>query len=81
MYDACQTEVDDRIFLQYAQDQWNDFYPDSDELLITKIPKPRGFSVKISTYVDSDHDVSLVTQISHTGMLIYLNNLLIIWFS
>ena len=35
----------------------------------------------ISTYVDSEHAGNLATRRFHTGILIYLNNLLIIWFS
>ena len=37
--------------------------------------------MKTSTYVDADHTGNLVTQRSHTGILIYFNNYLIIWFS
>ena len=81
VYGACQTEVDDRIFLQPDQDQWKYFYPGAYELLLPKIPKPRGRSVKIRTYVDSDHAVNLETRRSHTGILIYLKNSLIIWLS
>ena len=42
VYDARQTEVDDRLFPQSVQDQWNDFYPDAEELLPPKMPKSRG---------------------------------------
>ena len=45
--------------MQSAKYQWNNFYPDADELLYPKIPKPRGFSLNISTYVDADHSVNL----------------------
>ena len=45
------------------------------------MPKLRGCSVNISTYVDSDHAGNLATRRFHTGIFIYLNNLLIIWFS
>ena len=76
-----QTEVDDRIFPQSAQDEWNHFYPDAEELLLTKITKPRGCYMKTRTYVDADHAGNLATWRSHTGILIYLNNYLIIWFS
>ena len=37
--------------------------------------------MNIRTYVDEDHAGNLATWRSHTGILIYLNNSLIIWFS
>ena len=45
------------------------------------MPKTRGRSVKIRTYVDADHAWNLATRRSHTGIFIYLNNALIIWYS
>mmetsp|Transcript_15996 Transcript_15996/g.23839 ORF Transcript_15996/g.23839 Transcript_15996/m.23839 type:complete len:1130 (+) Transcript_15996:7540-10929(+) len=81
VFDARQTEVDDRLFPRSAQDQWNDFYPDAEELLPPNMPKTRGRSVKIRTYVDADHAGNLATRRSHTGIFIYLNNALIIWYS
>ena len=56
-------------------------YPDDTELLQPKMPKPICCSMKIRTYVDEDHAGNLETWRSHTGILIYLNNSLIIWFS
>ena len=81
VYDTCQTKVDNGLFPESAQDQWNNLYPDSEESLPPKMPKPRRSSVKISTYVDADHASTLETWRYHTGILIYLENLLIIWSS
>ena len=81
VYDNSQTEVDDSPFPQSSQDQWNGFYPDSEELLMPKIPILRSHYVNMSTYVDSDHADNVENRRSHTGILIYLNNSLIIWFS
>ena len=78
MYDACQTEVDDRLFLKSTQYQWNYFNPDAEELLPPKMPKPIGRSVKMRTYIYTDHTGNFATQRSHTGILVYLNNSLII---
>ena len=41
VYDAHQIEIDDSLFLQSAQDQWNNFYPDAEELLPPKMPKTK----------------------------------------
>ena len=70
VYDSRQTEVDDRIFLQSAQYQWTFFYPNYEELLPPNMPKPRGFSMKIRTYVGADHAGNLATRRSHTGISI-----------
>ena len=75
------TEVDDRIFMQSAQDQWKYFYPNAEELIPLNIPKPRCHVVKIRAHVDANHAGNLATRGSHMGVLIYLNNFLIIWFS
>ena len=57
------------------------FYPDAELLLVPNMPKPRGCSVNIRTYVDADHAGNVATKRSQTETFIYLNNLLIIWFS
>ena len=57
------------------------FYPDNEELLPPNRPKSRGCSMTIRIYADADHAGNLETWRSHTGILIYLNNSLIIWFS
>ena len=46
-----------------------------------KYAKPRGCSVNIRTYLDAYHADNLSIRRSHTGIFIYVNNLLIIWFS
>ena len=60
---------------------WDDFYADAEELLPPKIPKARGKTVYIHCFVDSEHAENKVTQRSHIGFLIYLQNAPIIWFS
>ena len=71
VYEAHHTVVDYRIFPQSTQDQWNDFYPDGKELLQSEMPKPRGFYVKIRTYVDADNSGNLEIWMSHTGCRVY----------
>jgi hypothetical protein len=58
-----------------------DFYGDVKEEMPPKMPKPRGKSVKVSCFVDADHAGNLVNRRSHTGILIYVNNALISWYS
>ena len=43
--------------------------------------KPLGRPVTIRTYVDANHAGNLANRRSHTGILIYINNSPIIWYS
>ena len=45
------------------------------------MPEPLGYGVKMSVFVDADHAGEKVTRSSHTGILIYLNNAPINWYS
>jgi hypothetical protein len=60
---------------------WTNFYPDTEELKPPNMPQPRGRVVTTACYVDSDHAGNLMTQRSHSGIFIYLQNTPIIWFS
>jgi hypothetical protein len=45
------------------------------------MPEPRGHSVIISAFVDANHAGNVVTRRSHSGIFIFVQNALIIWFS
>ena len=51
------------------------------EELPARCPKPRGNSVIISCFVDADHAGNRVTRRSHTGILIFVNNAPILFYS
>ena len=69
--------VDESAFLQGAD--WKYFYGDVEEEL--PMPEPRGSPVIISAFVDADHAGTVVTRRSHTGIIIFVQNNPIIWFS
>ena len=71
--------IDDRVF--HTNADWTDFYEDVIEELPPKMPTPRGKSVCISCFVDANHAGNVITRRSHTGILIYVQNAPIIWFS
>ena len=50
-----------------------ELYPDSEDMLPPKMPEPRGKSVNINVFVDSDHAGNVVTRRSHTGIMIFVN--------
>ena len=60
---------------------WRDFYGDVTEELPPNMPKPRGQPVVVSCSVDANHAGNVTTRRSHTGILIYVENAPIIWFS
>lgn len=57
------------------------FYPDAGELIPHKMIKPLGNPVTVRTYVDANHAGNLANRRSHSGIIIYLNNSPIIWYS
>ena len=61
---------------------WSDIYDVEDvkEELPPRMPEPRGRSVKMSVFVDADHAGNKVTRRSHTGVLIFLQNALTVWY-
>jgi len=58
-----------------------ELYTDAVEDLPSNAPEPRGKSVQINCFVDADHAGDKITRRSQTGILIYLNQTPIIWFS
>jgi hypothetical protein len=45
------------------------------------MPKPLGAAMDITCFVDANHAGNVVTRRSHTGILIFIQNAPIIWFS
>ena len=64
-----------------SQDEWNDFYPDACEDMPRNMPDALGKSVLIRVYVDANHAGNLANRRSHSGIIIYVNNAPIMWFS
>lgn len=65
----------------FAEYDWKEFYKGAKEEIPKNAPTPRGHSVQINSCVDADHAGNKVTCRSHTGINIYLNCALIIWYS
>jgi hypothetical protein len=60
---------------------WSEFYSDAEEAIPRDAPELRGISVVTSCFVDSDHAGCRLTRRSHTGVIIFVNNALILWHS
>jgi hypothetical protein len=78
-FDPKMPKVNDAAFNTDAD--WQDFYGDVREELPPKMPTPLGKPVCISCFVDANHAGNVITRRSHTGILIYVQNAPIIWFS
>jgi len=77
-FDATKPDIDESAFQEV---DWKDFYGEVEEELPSKIPEPLGRPVTISRFVDANHAGNVVTRWSHSGVLIFLMNALIICFS
>ena len=62
-------------------DEWKDFYSDAQEIMSRNMPESLGKYVAIKAYVDANHAVNMANRRSHSGIIIYVNNALIIWYS
>ena len=60
---------------------WSEFYPDAKLEEPPDKPEPRGESVVITTFEDSDHASDTVTRRSRTGVLIFVNRAPIVAYS
>lgn len=83
VFDSSFVEAPENMFLQNKEylESWKDFYPDANEVASKNTPKPLGESVSMRVYVDANHAGDMVTRRSHSGVLIYVNNALIMWHS
>lgn len=83
VFDGLYPHTDSRLFQKTVTDlnEWNDFYPEAAEKLPAKMVEPLGNPVKVRAYVDANHAGNLKNRRSHSGILIYVNNAPIIWYS
>jgi len=58
-----------------------DFYPDAREELPVKMPEPLGDPVQVLAFLDANHAGNMKSSRSHTGILIYINQAPIVWYS
>ncbi len=60
---------------------WKESYGEFQEELPPKMPKPWKQRVTISVFVDANHTGNKVMRCLHTGIIIYVQNALILWYS
>lgn len=83
VFDPYLDHNDESLFEMGVQtkEEWLDFYPDATELLPSKMLEPLGKCVKVRAWVDANHAGNLANRRPHSGILIYVNNVPIVWFS
>ena len=77
-FDATKPDIDESAFQEV---DWKDFYGEVEEKFPSKMPEPLGRPMTISCFVNANHAGNVVTRRSHWGVLIFLMNAPIIWFS
>lgn len=75
--------IDEDLFNCTPQtvEHWQEFYPDAGDPVVIGAPEPLGNPVDIAAYVDANHAGDLANRRSHTEILIFVNNALILWYS
>eukprot|EP00557_Chaetoceros_sp_GSL56_P014199 CAMPEP_0176484462 /NCGR_PEP_ID=MMETSP0200_2-20121128/4466_1 /TAXON_ID=947934 /ORGANISM="Chaetoceros sp., Strain GSL56" /LENGTH=360 /DNA_ID=CAMNT_0017880935 /DNA_START=761 /DNA_END=1843 /DNA_ORIENTATION=- len=75
--------IDENLFNCSAQtmEHWKEFYPEAGDPVVVGAPEPLGNPVDIAAYVDANHAGNLANRRSHTGILIFVNNALTMWFT
>ena len=53
----------------------------TEEAIPENAPPTRGKLVYVGCYVEADHTGNLLTRGSYTGIIIFVNNSLMIWYS
>ena len=78
-YDPKAPMINEEVFNNNMD--WTDFYGKVKEELPANMPKPCGNLVTISAFVDANHAGNKITHHLHKGILIFVQNAPIIWFS
>jgi hypothetical protein len=78
-YDLIALVIDENVFNSNVN--WEDFYGKVEEELPPNMPRLRGNPVSLFAFIDANHAGNIVTRRSHTGIIIFVKNAPIIWFS
>ena len=79
VFDDRMPHIDESVF-QHVD--WKEsVYGDITEEMPPNMPPPLGNPVTVSCFVDANHAGDLVTRRSHTGIILYVNNAPIQWYS
>ena len=77
-FDPAHPNIDESRFLQC---DWQDFHRGAKESIPGDMPEPRGNVVTTHCFVDADHAGNKVTRRSQSGILIFVNRAVVLWYS
>ena len=82
-YDPMYEPTDENAFEVIGRDldEWKDFYPNAQEMMTRHTPEALGNYVVIKAYVDANHAGNMANGRSNSGIIIYVNNAPVIWYS
>jgi hypothetical protein len=78
VFDDTEPRYDPRRF---ASQDWLKYYSDAKEAIPENMPEPRGKPVMMTCFVNADHAGCQLTRLLHTGVILYINQAPIIWYS
>jgi hypothetical protein len=78
VFDSSYRSIDDNRF---TVNDWSQFYPGAAKAIPPNIPRPLGLPVVVTFYCDADHAGFWVTRRSNSGIIVYVNNAPITWYS
>ena len=75
--------TDENLFEVFGRDldEWKYFYPDAQEMIPMHIPEALENYAMIKACADSNHAGNMSNMSLHSGIIIYVNNSPIIWYS
>ena len=74
-------DIDEQLFHLIDKSVWEEFCPDAEEAIRGNAHPPRVKPLYVRCYVDANHADNLLTRWSHTGIIIFVDNYQIIWYS
>ena len=81
VFDSKIPDIDEQLFHPSKKNVWEELYPDSEEVIPGNFPPNRVNPVYVGCYVDANRAENLLIRKSHTGIIIFVNNYPIIWYS
>ena len=81
VFDPKDVKLDESCFHRVSTSEWKEFYGNVAEEIPVDMPTPLGRAVSTTCFVDADHAGNLVTRRSHSGIIIFIQNAPILWYS
>ena len=81
VFDPKYVNLNESAFSSAKISDWQEIYGPLAEELPPNMPQPKGNPVEITCFVDANHAGNVITRRSHTGIIIFVNNAPILYYS